>query len=162
MARRLALCLLLAACASSGSSSGLDPRIEVELVLDDLHRLAAQADGESYFALFAEDAVFYGTDATERWSVADFRKYAEPHFSQGRGWTYTATERHVFIGDSGDVAWFDERLDNAKYGEVRGSGVLVLEGGEWKIAQYNLAFPVPNELAADLVERIRSFSSSAN
>ena len=156
MLRRLTLCLLLTACASSGSSSGLDPRIEVDLVLDDLHRLAAQADGERYFALFAEDAVFYGTAATERWSVAEFREYAEPFFSQGRGWTYTATERNVYVGDSGDVAWFDERLDNEKYGKVRGSGVLVLERGEWRIAQYNLAFPVPNEVVPELVELIGS------
>lgn len=125
-------------------------------VLDALHRNAAAADGEAYFKLFTPDAVFYGTDASERWSVEEFRAYAEPFFSQGRGWTYAATERHVFIDPSGDTAWFDERLDNEKYGEVRGSGVLREVGGAWFIAQYNLAFPVPNDLAADLVERIRA------
>ena len=155
MLRRLALCLALTACSATGFSSGLDPRIEIDLVLDDFHRAAAQADGERYFDHFAEDAVFYGTDATERWSVEELMEYADPHFSQGRGWKYNATERNIFVSRSGDTAWFDERLMNEKYGEVRGSGVLVFERGEWRIAQYNLAIPVPNALAADLVERIR-------
>ena len=124
--------------------------------LDALHGAAARADGTEYFALFAPDAVFLGTDATERWTLEEFRAYAEPFFRRGQGWSYRATERHVFLGEDGRTAWFDERLENAKYGEVRGSGVLVLRGGAWLVAQYNLAFPVPNELAPDLVERIRA------
>lgn len=35
---------------------------------------------------------------------------------------------------------------NEKYGECRGSGVLLREGGEWRIAQYNLTVPIPNDL----------------
>jgi len=49
------------------------------------------------------------------------------------------------------VAWFDERLQNEKYGETHGSGVLERS---WKIVHYNLSFTVPNELAPELVERI--------
>ena len=132
---------------------------EAAATLDALHAAAARADGAAYFALFASDAVFLGTDAAERWTVDEFRAYAEPFFSKGQGWTYTPTERHVFVDSSGDTAWFDERLDNAKYGEVRGSGVLVRRNGEWLVAQYNLAFPVPNSLAPDLVERIRALGT---
>ena len=145
----LLLVLPLTGCLSSDGAG-------VEAVLDELHQAASEADGERYFALFAPEAVFYGTDAAERWSVDEFRAYAEPHFSEGNGWTYVATERHVFLDDSGDTAWFDERLQNEKYGEVRGTGVLRRMAGSWRIAQYNLAFPVPNDLAADLVERVRA------
>jgi hypothetical protein len=125
-------------------------------VLDALHAAASRADGGRYFALFAPGAVFLGTDATERWSIEQFRAYAEPYFARGQGWTYFATERHVVVSAGGDVAWFDERLRNDKYGEVRGSGVLVEGPDGWRIAQYNLALPVPNELAPDLVSRIRA------
>lgn len=147
---KLALVFLLAACAAAPPS-----RSTVDDVLDDFHAAAAQADEERYFAHFAGDAVFLGTDATERWSVAEFREYAHPYFSAGRGWTYTPRDRHVAVTAAGDIAWFDERLDNAKYGEVRGSGVMRREHGVWKLTQYNLSFPIPNELAGRVVELIR-------
>jgi dienelactone hydrolase len=137
------------------------------IVLDELHAAASAADEERYFALFAPGAVFYGTDASERWTVPQFRAYATPFFEQGRGWTYRSTERHLFVGSARDVVWFDERLENEKYGEVRGSGALSLRGDAWLVEQYNLAFPVPNELAADLVARVavlelaRDFASGA-
>jgi len=41
----------------------------IDAVLTSLHQAASDADGELYFSLFADDAVFMGTDATERWSV---------------------------------------------------------------------------------------------
>ncbi len=170
----LPLALLLAACASRGALPHdaedpvtEDPVTAVEHALDALHAAASAADGDRYFALFTADAVFLGTDATERWTIDEFRAYAEPHFSAGRGWTYTPRDRHVFIDATGTTAWFDERLDNENYGEVRGTGVLRRTGPTdsdgpggsdtpWRIAQYNLAFPVPNDLAGDLVERIRA------
>lgn len=132
-----------------------EARQAVEAVLADFHRAAAEADGTRYFAHFAPGAVFLGTDAGERWSVTEFKAYAEPFFSAGQGWTYVATERHVGLSAEATVAWFDERLHNEKYGEVRGSGVLRRGDDRWRIVQYNLAFPVPNDLAEELVERIR-------
>jgi hypothetical protein len=41
----------------------------VSIVLDALHEAASRADGRTYFELFAHDAVFFGTDATERWPI---------------------------------------------------------------------------------------------
>ncbi len=129
----------------------------VNAVVDTLRRLheaADQADGDAYFALFTDDAVFMGTDATERWTRPQFEIYARERFDTGTGWTYVARERHVFVADDGRTAWFDERLDNAKYGEARGTGVLVRCGDAWKIAHYNLTFPIPNALAGDVVRMI--------
>ena len=130
-------------------------RRDVAKVLDDFHRAASEADGERYFGHFAPGAVFLGTDAAERWTVAEFRAYAEPYFAVGRGWTYHARERHVSIGPSGRTAWFDERLWNESYGETRGSGALILVDGAWKVTQYNLTFPIPNDIATDVVAMIR-------
>ena len=129
----------------------------VSAVLDALHHNASVPDEAAYFALFAPDAVFFGTDITERWPVADFRQYAHARFATGRGWTYALRPgtRNIAFDPTGQVAWFDEILDNANYGETRGTGVLRLIEGEWKITQYHLVIPVPNELAGDLVEMIR-------
>ena len=149
------LALPAAASGQDADIAAVDGAEAVEAVLDDFHRAASEADGDVYFGLFAAEGVFLGTDATERWTVDEFRAYAKPHFDRGRGWTYEPLERHVSISDDGGTAWFDERLHNDGLGETRGSGVLVRRGGAWKVAQYNLTIPVPNELAADLVERIR-------
>jgi ketosteroid isomerase-like protein len=127
----------------------------VAATLNTLHQAAADADYEAYSSVFADDAVFLGTDATERWTRDEFMAFAKPYFDQGRGWTYVMTERHVSVAADGATAWFDERLDNASYGETRGSGVLIKESGEWKISQYNLTIPMPNELAREFVDRIR-------
>ena len=90
-------------------------------------------------------------------TVEEFRAYAHPYFEQGRGWTYVLREgtRHVDFDPTGTVAWFDEILDNANYGETRGTGVMRLIDGSWKIAKYHLTIPVPNALADTVVEMIR-------
>ena len=127
--------------------------------LDDFHAAAAVPDGPRYFGHFAADGVFLGTDATERWTVEEFRAYAKPHFDAGRGWTYRATDRHVAVDSEGRYAWFDEALENAKLGPCRGSGVLRREAGAWKVVQYNLTIPVPNDLALEVAEQIRKHAA---
>jgi uncharacterized protein (TIGR02246 family) len=150
---RLLLILLAANCVTPPETPD---SADVNAVLDALHAAASRADGDRYFALFAPDAVFIGTDATERWSVDDFRTYAGPLFAQGRGWTYSVLERHVRRDTSGAVAWFDERLENSAYGETRGSGVLRRIEGAWRIEQYVLSFAIPNGVAKSVVDVVRS------
>lgn len=135
-------------------------RVSVDQTLDRFHAAASRADEQAYFACFAPDGVFLGTDATERWDVPAFRAFAHPYFAQGKGWTYTSSERHITLSPSNDVAWFDELLRNEKLGTCRGSGVLRLIGGQWKIAQYNLSIPIPNDLAKSVVEMIRTSPTS--
>lgn len=132
------------------------PESDVTEVLDTLHAAAARADGPAYFALFTPDARFIGTDATERWSLAEFRAYAEPYFARGQGWTYTPVERTVTLAPIPClcVAWFDEVLENDSYGVTRGSGVLRKTRAGWKIEQYVLSFAVPNDRARAVVEAI--------
>jgi ketosteroid isomerase-like protein len=132
-----------------------DATDDVAAVLDDFHAAATAADEQRYFGHFAPDGVFLGTDATERWTVAEFREYVHIRFSKGRGWTYVPTDRHVNLSRTGDVAWFDELLHNEKYGKLRGTGVLRRIDGRWKIAQYNLTFLVPNDATPGVVDLIR-------
>ncbi len=131
-------------------------RAAVDSVLSALHQTASDADWATYFGLYTPDAVFFGTDATERWSLDEFRGYA----SASRGWTYRMTERNVFISADGNTAWFDERLHNDGYGECRGTGVLVKSAAGWKITQYNLTFPIPNDIAGEVTARIKARSAS--
>ena len=133
---------------------GSNRRASIDSVLDDWHQAAADADESRYFAHAAPEFVFLGTDATERWDLASFRAFAHPYFAKGKAWTFVPHDRHVTA--HGDVAWFDEKLDSASYGECRGSGVVRKVGGEWKIAYYNLTIPIPNALAKRVVEMIRS------
>lgn len=164
------LALSLAALTSVGCASapeeapmvGREPLLrDAEATLDALHAAAAAADEARYFGLFAPDGVFLGTDASERWTVEQFRAYARPHFDAGRGWTYTVVERHVDLDAPGGYAWFHERLRNAKLGECRGTGVLRREGAAWKVVQYDLTIPIPNALAVEVAERIRQHESAS-
>jgi len=160
-ARHLSL-VLLAGCAttSAPAASAATPDLPaVSRVLDDWHDAAAKADEGRYFGHFAAGAVFLGTDATERWTLPQFRAYAHPHFEKGKAWSFRAIRRDVTF--SGDIAWFDEDLDTPNLGPARGSGVLVLQNREWKIAQYNLAITIPNERMKDVKALVGAPSSPA-
>ena len=133
------------------------PAAAIARTLDSFHDAAAVADGERYFAILPEDAVFLGTDATERWTGAHFRGFAARYFERPSAWTYVPLERHITIAPGGEIAWFDEVLDNGNYGECRGTGVLTKRGEAWVLRQYNLTVPVPNALMGDVARRIRAF-----
>ena len=140
-------------------------RAEIARVLDDWHDAAATADENRYFSHFASDAVFMGTDATERWDREAFREYAHPHFARGRAWTFRAARREVALGPGARIAWFDEDLDTENLGPARGTGVMVREpGGEWRIAHYNLTITVPNERFGEvhaLLEDVQDSSTTS-
>ncbi len=131
----------------------------VDAVLNDFHDAAAKGDFNRYFSHFTDDAVFLGTDASERWTTPEFRVYAKSAFERG-GWTYTPIKRNVFISKDGQVAWFDETLASKKYGGMRGTGVLVKSGTTWKVTQYNLLKPIPNDLFGKIVELIENQKAS--
>jgi ketosteroid isomerase-like protein len=156
--RKLLLAVLLScACASvptiPAAPASVTPAINA--ALDAWHDAAAKADEARYFGAMAPEFVFLGTDATERWDVPAFRSFAHPYFAKGKAWTFVPHDRYVILSPRGDVAWFDEKLDSASYGECRGSGVVRLVNGEWKIAHYNLTIPIPNDLSDAVVKMIR-------
>jgi len=156
IASMLCLALVAAAPAAPREAAKEEPRAAISAVLDDWHKAAGAADEARYFAHFTADAVFMGTDATERWTRDEFRAWARPFFARGKAWNFRAVSRHVSLSRDGAVAWFDEALDTPNMGPCRGSGVLVKEGGAWKIAQYNLSVPIPNELLPELKGRIEA------
>ena len=121
-------------------------------MIDGWHAAAARADEDAYFGAMTEDAVFLGTDATERWDKAAFRTYAHPHFAKGKAWSFQATRRDVILAEGGRLAWFDEDLATPNLGPARGSGVVRNDDGAWRIAHYNLAITVPNERFGEVKE----------
>ncbi len=143
---------------AGGKTMAANEQESIGIILDQFHQAAAEHDFQKYFDLMSADAVFIGTDATERWTKAAFKDYVKPHFDKGHGWTYIPKQRNISFAPSAQVAWFDEILDNEKYGTCRGSGVLLKEGKSWKISQYHLTIPVPNALVLPLVKMIQDQS----
>jgi ketosteroid isomerase-like protein len=143
-----------------------DPKHAANERLDTFHAAAAVADFNAYFNCFTDDAIFLGTDATERWTVDQFKAYCKPYFDQGKGWVYTPRDRHLMFVPGYDHAfiYFDELLDNAKYGTCRGTGVMVLAGSPpaWRIAHYSLSFMIPNDKAAEVTTITKSASTSTS
>lgn len=159
--RRSLLAFLILATPPSLAAQNSAPVRAINFTLDQLHDAASKADGKRYFKLFTEDAVYIGTDAAERWTIKEFRAFAEPYFAKGAGWTYKPRSRHVTVADipCHCIAWFDELLDSESYGTSRGTGVLVLKNGSWRISQYALTFPIPNDLAKGMTNEIKAFEA---
>lgn len=156
--------VLVAGCGGATAMPEVDRATaegDVHRLLDAWHRAAADADTAGYLGPLAEDAVFMGTDATERWSAEQFAEFVAPYFDKGQGWTYTPRDRHVMLSRDGRLAWFDERLDNDKYGELRGTGVLRRGEQGWELVHYSMSFPVPNDITKSVVALIRGDEPSA-
>jgi hypothetical protein len=142
-------------CFAQGSARSTADTDAIGGVLDAYHAAAAAGDWNTYFDLMSEDGVFLGTDADERWTKLEFRAYA----GNRSGWLYSSVRRNINITPDGMSAWFDEILDSASYGTSRGTGVLIRTDAGWKISQYHLTLPIPNELAGKVTDEIKAFES---
>ncbi|WP_394129009.1 nuclear transport factor 2 family protein [Shewanella maritima] len=133
------------------SSNGLDAQEnqQINSLLNQLHEAAATANWQTYFDLYHPKAVFIGTDASERWSMIQFQQYAE----KTSGWSYDLQSRELIKVDGTIV--FDEQLYSASYGVSRGTGALVKTEAGWKVLQYHLSFPIPNEQAKRITTLIK-------
>ena len=157
----IALAIVGPNLATAQSAEGMFAQGAVAAVLDGFHAAAAAADEEKYFSYLAPDAVFLGTDATERWTKDEFRTWAHPYFARGKAWTYRTRSRWISFSPDRRTAWFDELLENASLGTCRGSGVLVATADGWRIEQYNLSMMVPNDAADAVVKTIRDAAPGA-
>ncbi len=124
---------------------------EINLILNNWHFAAAEANFDNYFNSLSETAIFIGTDATEIWNKAAFKTYAKPHFDNRKAWNFKMLSRTIYIGKDNKTAWFDELLDT-QMKICRGSGVLVKVGNQWKIQQYVLSMTIPNEVSKEVIK----------
>lgn len=123
---------------------------KINITLDNWHMAAAEANYNRYFEALAEDAIFIGTDANECWDKAAFKQFAKPYFDKGKAWNFKSILRHTYISEDQKIAWFDELLDTHMK-ICRGSGVLELINGQWKIKHYVLSMTIPNDNTNEVV-----------
>jgi len=144
--------LFVIGCKSKQATNQINQESEINLVLNNWHKAAAEANLESYLGAMSDDAIFIGTDATENWNKQEFIKFAKPFFDRGKAWNFCALERNIYFSSDKKIAWFDELL-NTQMKICRGSGVLVLdEKGNWKIKQYVLSMTIPNDHTDEVVK----------
>ncbi len=151
--RHLLVLPLLLCLPGVANSSEVD---EIGKVLDDFHDAAAHGDKDRYLGHLSEDAVFMGTDEWERWPKnPDFTDYVDGRFENGHGWNYKSVERKIRVSESADVAWFDEVVFSESNGRFRGTGVLTMRNGSWKISHYAMSFLILNENWDEVIELTR-------
>lgn len=130
-----------------------DSQLESELdsFIGEWHQHAAASEHAKYIGAMAEEGIYIGTDATEYWTTLEFSKWSKPYFEKGQGWKLQSLKRNIYIGDNGQIAWFDELLDTGM-GLCRGSGILQKTNGQWKICHYVLSSTIPNELTKEVMQ----------
>ncbi len=144
------LSILFVFTASAG------PEEDVDALLSAMHEASKNAD-VGYFDLFADDAVFFGTDLWERWTKDEFEALYRPYMESGRGWEFTRRDRRIDIQPCGTIALFDESLSSESFGPCRGSGAARLEDGVWKLVRYHLDITIPNGVVDEVVGVIEGY-----
>ncbi|GJM35153.1 MAG: hypothetical protein DHS20C18_41540 [Saprospiraceae bacterium] len=131
-----------------------DSETEINTLLDAWHLAAAKADEATFFGSMTADAIYIGTDASERWLRDELKDWSKKYFDRESAWSFKATERQVHLSDDGQYAWWNESLDTWM-GICRGSGVLQLTTNGWKIKQYHLSVTVPNDKIQAFIDLVK-------
>lgn len=144
--KKLLLLLFIITLTSCGSKKDkpLTETDRVNLLLNNWHKAAANANFNNYFEALTEDAIFIGTDATENWNKTAFQAFAKSYFDKGKAWDFKTLERNIYFNPDNKTAWFDELLDT-QMKICRGSGVLIKVDNQWKIKHYVLSMTIPND-----------------
>lgn len=142
----IVLVLALTLPAAAGASA----REDIARLLDAWHHAAAVADEDVFFGSMAGNAVYLGTDPSERWDKESFEAWSKPYFDRDTAWAFTPFDRRIYVSSDGFYAWFDEYLDTWM-GTCSGSGVLRQYADGWKITHYHLAVTVPNDKIHDFI-----------
>lgn len=147
----LSFLAILASCGTKQENNITDKlhSDSLELValnelIDTWHQASATANQDVFFGAMSPDAVYLGTDPSERWLRDELRDWARDAFSRPSAWAFTPSNRECFLAPGGQVAWFHELL-KTDMGPCRGSGVLTKTPNGWLISHYNLSFVLENE-----------------
>ena len=143
-------CIFLLGSKSFSQNTESD-RKKINIILDSWHKAAANAEFDNYFSYLSSNGVFIGTDASENWQLDAFKTFSKPFFDKGKAWNFTSLQRNIYFDKSQNTAWFDELLDT-QMKICRGSGVLIREGKNWKIAHYVLSMTIPNDNTDEVVK----------
>jgi len=89
------LVIILSSCSSTKDITS--EKNSINLLLDNWHKAAAEANFDNYFNAMAEESIFIGTDATENWNKTEFKAFAKPYFDKGRAWNYRIRAKHLLF-----------------------------------------------------------------
>jgi hypothetical protein len=139
------------------ASSAASQNNEVDTFLNQWHNAASQANTQMFFASIANNGIYIGTDASERWTKAEFYKFAKPYFDKGKAWDFKPYERDIHFSDNNQYVWFSELL-TTWMGVCRGSGILHKTEKGWLIEQYHLSVTVPNSIVKDFISLVDNYN----
>jgi ketosteroid isomerase-like protein len=123
-------------------------------MIDNWHRAAATANADAFYGSMTADAIYLGTDASERWLRDELREWAAFAFERESAWDFKPRNRFVYFSGDKTYAWWEEDLDTWM-GPCRGSGVAQWMDGAWKIRHYHLSVTLPNEKVDGFLELIK-------
>jgi uncharacterized protein (TIGR02246 family) len=146
------LCVLLGTAVAAQA----DPADDVKIVLDRMIRAWETGDVVAVDAIMAkdEDAVWFGTDAAERFVGYDPVKASlVRQFATYQGTKLQVKERSVALAASGTVAWATEVIDlttrsgseSVTLSGVRVSSVLEKRQGRWLLVHFHYSVPVTGQ-----------------
>jgi len=118
--------------------------MEIDSMINTWHHAAAVADEQKFFGSMTEDAIYIGTDATERWLRDELATWSKKYFDKETAWDFKPLSRNIKLAPGGQLAWFDELLDTWM-GTCRSTGIVKKQDDDWKIIYYHLSIAVPNE-----------------
>lgn len=127
-----------------GCPEASSPTDSLHAFIDAWHHAAAVADEDTFFGSMADDGIYLGTDATERWLRDELRSWAGFAFERESAWAFKAYDRELYFTDNQTYAWWEEMLETWM-GPCRASGVAQFIDGRWQIKHYHLAVTVPND-----------------
>jgi len=123
---------------------------EIRAVIDEMTGALNEGDATKLDSLLSDrpGAIHLGTDPRERWTKQQLLTSITQAMSVG-GSLVRAEHDEFHVDVDGDVAWTEGtgRFLNEKGAQraFRMTGVLVREGGRWKVAQAHASIGVPNE-----------------
>ena len=158
--RRLIFAMAVALSVNAGFAQQ-GANAELNRFIDGWHQAATDADADVFFGDMADDCVYIGTDASERWTKSEFISFAKPYFDRGKAWDFKPYDRDLHVTSDGKIAWFSELL-TTWMGVCRGSGVLVHTNAGWRLKQYQLSVTVPNDLISDFISLVDNFDKKTN
>jgi hypothetical protein len=155
--RSLALLMVLSCASQKTATQSQTDEKAIHQFIDQWHMAATKADAKVFFGSMADQSIYIGTDAGERWTKVEFESFARPYFERGKAWDFKPYDRDLHVTNSGKVAWFSELL-TTWMGVCRGSGVMEMSPEGWKIKQYHLSVTVPNEIIKNFISLVEDFN----
>ncbi len=128
-----------------------DAPVLIGQLLDNWHKAAAEADEDTFFGSMTEDAIYLGTDKTERWSRNEMKVWAAKYFEGESAWAFKPFDRNIYLSEDGTMAWWEEKLDTWM-GVCMGSGVLAKTTDGWKIKHFHLGVTIDNDKIQDFIK----------